>query len=209
MRPAAEETISLTSEQLAKRLRRAEDTKHTKWLKEHGFENEEAFVAFKTAAQERDKAAEEARLAELSELEQAREKLKQADAAREAAEAARQAAERAAEDTRFELHFRDLCKARGISNPTYALFLLDQKLSSSDDPDEPIDEAKFLDDLAADESQKAALGLVTPREGAATTIVPRTGPAPQPDGTEPPKSVLDMTPEEAKAEAAKLGIIMP
>jgi hypothetical protein len=198
------------SKALDARLDRARNNARSKLLKDAGFESEEQFAAFKQAADEQAKAAEEAKRAEMSEIERYKNDLEAANQATAEEKAKAEAATREAEDMRLELHLRQECAKRGIANTDYAIFLIDQKLGELGD-DEDLDEGKFLDDLVADETQKGALGFSAPppQEGVATTVAPQDGPPPPPDGPEGEKSALDMTPDELRAEASKHGFNLP
>ncbi len=206
----SEAIVFADSKALDARLDRARLNSRKKFLKEAGFESEEAFAAFKTAADEQAAAAEEARRSEMSEIERYKTDLEAANKATGEAQARAEAAEQAAEDVRLELHLRQQCAQRGIANVDYALFKIDQKLAEMPN-DEELDEGKFLDDLIADETQKGALGFVAPppQEGAANTAASQDGPAPPPEGDQGEKSALDMTADELRAEAAKYNIQMP
>jgi hypothetical protein len=208
--PPPDETITLTSAQLKDRLERAQTADRARWLKEHGFESEEAFKEQMKAAEEAAAAAAEAKRKEMSEIERYKADLEAANKATAEEKAKADAKAREAEDIRLELHLRQECAKRGIVNQDFAIYLINRKLAEMGE-DEQLDEGKFLDDLVADESQKSALGLVAPppQEGAATTVPPQNGPPPPPDGPQGEKSALDMTPEELRADAAKHGINMP
>jgi len=184
--PPAAELITLTSAQLDERLKRAQAVNHAKWLSDNGFENEEAFTAFKKSADDASAAADEATRQEMSDLGKARSDLETANAARAAAEARAKEAENAAEDARTEAHLRDEFAQRGFTNVDFAFHLVEQacaKLAKG----ETLDEAKFLDDLKKNEQQKLALGIpaTPPAEGVANTAPPQVIPPPAPGGSAP------------------------
>jgi len=171
--PPPPESITLTSTQLDERLKRAQSTDRARWLKEQGFESEEAFTARMKAFEESNAAAEEARRLEMSELEKYKADLATANAATTAAEAATKAANEDAKAARTEAHLRREFADRGIVNADYAFHLVDKAVAELAEG-ATLNEVEFLNGLVADETQKAALGMVAapPVEGLATTTPP-------------------------------------
>ena len=181
--PPAPETLTMTSTQLDERLKRAQSTDRARWLKEQGFESEEAFATKMKAFEDSTAAAEEAKRLEMTELEKYKTDLAAANEAKTAAEAATKLANEAAESARTEAHLRAEFANRGIVNAAYAFHLVNQAIAELDEG-ATLNEVEFLDKLVADETQKAALGMAVqpPAEGLATTTPPIVVTPPPPNG---------------------------
>lgn len=166
-------------------------------LKDLGFESPEAAKAAREKLAAMEKAEEERKLAEMTEID----RLKAQLAAKEAAEAAAKAA-LAAEQ--FTAKLERSCFAKGAKNTAFARFLVEQAKANAGGAD--IDVDAVLDAALKDESTKAALGIVTAPP--VVTVPPTTTPqnpqgvAPQPPpagNPSPAKSVKEMSPDEWRA----------
>lgn len=204
--PPAPETLTMTSEQLKERLERAQATARATFLKENGYESEEAFVAAKKAADEAAAALTEAERKEMSELEKYKADLAAEQAKTTEAEAKAAASEQAAVAARRESHLRSLFAQRGIVNADYAFHLVNKACGELAEGAQ-LNEESFLDGLIADEAQKAALGVPSapPAEGLATTTPPVVQ-TPPPPGAPPTTDALAMDRAAWEAHKKKHGI---
>jgi len=204
--PSEPEQISMPKEAFDKRLEQATRAGVASALKELGFEDAAAAKAFKAEAGKAAKAAEEARRAEMTELEKYKADVEAATLKTTEAEARAVAAEEDAEASRIEAHVSGLIAARGIGNPDYAFFKLEQACALLEEG-EDLDEANFLDQLVADEKQRAALGfeVADPTARPAETAAGKTGPDPIPAGPDGDFDAMTATPEEMRAHLQKLG----
>lgn len=197
------EKLSFTRETFNKRLEQAKTSAASSAWKELGFESREEALEFKKAADERAKAEQEAERAKMDELERYKADLAERDAKIAEAEAAREEAVQAAEAARVEAHLHRVFVDKGIKNPDYALFKLEQAVNALEGDDAELDENEFLDGLMADPVERAALGLEavaqqpgqSPKTPAQTTA-PTTKPNPrEPSGVQG-KHVSQMTADE-------------
>lgn len=158
-------------------------------------------------------AAEEARRAQMTEVE----RLKTDLAAKEA-----QAAEAmsTAEEAKLRAHLYQVFARRGIRNFDYGFWLITSKLAGMPDDAEPLDEEAFLEASAADPATRAALGIASAEVAAPPAAPPAypgvrpatTSPAtaapqpPAPNPAIPTKTAMDMTPAEWASFKQRLGL---
>lgn len=168
--------------------------------------DDEATIKARLEEQEKlAKAAEEAKRAQMTEID--RLKLEKQEAEARAA-----AAMSDAEEMRMRSHLHSVFAKKGIKNHEYGFFQVTSALARLGES-EQLDEDKFLDGLIADPAHKAALGIEGPPPDpvvrpATTTPVGTPPPAPPPAsgaGT-PPKSDMALSQEEWLAKKRALGI---
>jgi hypothetical protein len=135
-----------------------------------------------------------------------------------AANEAKTAAEARAEDLRVRNHRAGVFAKKGITNYDYGHFLIDQELKKLGDGGE-LDEDAFLDKLIGDKASAAALGIAPPPAAPSAGDQPPAAPAdtsptapgatPTPPGANPsipPKSAMDLSPEEWGRRKQELGL---
>lgn len=202
--PAAEPfAVFPDAESFQKRVER--ETK--KRLKDLGIDDVEQAKARLDAAAAAEKAAEEAKRAQMTEIERLR-----ADQAKAQADA-KEAMTRA-EEAEMRAHLHRVFAEEGIRNFDYGFFAVTRKLATIPE-DETLDERAYLRELAKDPTQAAALGIAPPPAQAApsaqrpATSTPVAGSAPLPPGAgapAPAKTAFDMSPAEWAAYKARNGI---
>jgi hypothetical protein len=200
------ETVSMPKDAFNKRLEQAQSAAVAKFLRDNGYDSTDAFTASQQAAAEQAKAAEEAKRAEMSEIEKYKTDLAAAQAKQAEMESALADQQKRAEALEMRNHLHNLCRERGIQNVEYAMFKISQAVDGLED-DAELNEVEYLDQLCADEAQKAALGLsvALPENRQATTTPPKSGPDPKPNQNEPPFDAMTATPEELAKRAQDLG----
>lgn len=178
-----------------------------KLFKEIGFESEEHAKQVLTERQEAEKKAKEQKRAEMTELERVRGDL---TTSQQDLKTLREENEQ----LKLDIHLGRLFSEKGIKNSDYARFKIAQKLEELPENEE-LDEAAFLDDLAKDPAQAAALGVSTTPPtppGNATkppTTRPNVGaPPPPPAGGpgQPPIDYAKMSQAEFAAFRASRGL---
>jgi hypothetical protein len=202
-------TLTLSQAAFNERLERAQKSAQKALLEDLGVKDPEELKAAFDAAKAAQAAAEEAKRKEMSEIERLQADLAALKEANASEAQARATAEKQAEALRVQNHLQQLFAERGIKNTKYAMFLVEQEKSKLEG-DNTLDEAKFLDDLAEDPSEAAALGLkaasdapTEPRD--ANTTNPRTGPDPAPDDGDGSFDAMSADPEALKKRLAQLG----
>lgn len=180
-------------------------------LKDLGFADVEEAKRVREEHVAQGKAAEEAKRAQMTEIERLRADLGDRDR--------RLAEEMAArEQAQMNAHLNEVFAEKGIKNRDYARFQIVNKLASMND-DEVLDERAFLDALATDPQQAVALGLAAPPSteqprvprlvGPTTSpgVHPGVPPAP-PAGGGGPKvpTAFDKSPEEFRREMQRRGV---
>ncbi len=199
--PVADEELKFSRTALNERLEQAKRSERKAFLISNGFKTEEEFAAFKTAAEQSSKAAQEAERAKLDELGRLKADLDAANKAVLAEKAAREASDAAAEAARTEAHLHSVFASKGIVATDYAFFKIEQALNALPDGQD-LDEGAFLDGLLKDPREAFALGIAgaaTPAVKPATTTAPATGPAPKTPVAAGDKHASQMTPEEFAA----------
>lgn len=199
------ENITLTREQLNKRLERAT---RSYLRKEVGVESADELKARLARVAELETREAEAKRAQMTELERLQSDLRAAQTAREAAEAA-------AEQARVDLHLTRVFAKHGVRNSDYATWRIMDKLGTLPETEE-LDEEAYLRELLSDPRERIALGV----EGLPEAPAPRTvavapttttpaGSAPKPPPPNPavvPKSAYDLSPQEWARRKAEMGI---
>jgi len=191
------------------------DREARKHLKELGVEDPSTLKATLAEYETFKKQAEEAKRAQMSEVERLRADLAAKDAA--AAEAMS-----AAEEAQLRAHLYQVFARHGVKNFDYGFWLITNKLAGLPDDAEALDEEAFLASAAQDPSMRAALGMEAPAPAAApvgappgvaglrpATTTPATSPAPTPPPVNPAipvKTAMDMTPGEWAAYKQRMGI---
>jgi len=202
----AEETVTLTSKQLADRMERAV---RSFLKKEIGIESADALKAEWSKKSNLEQAEEARRLSAMSEQQKLQEQLASERAAREAAESA-------AEQARVDLHLSRLYAKHGVLNADYATWRIMDRLNALPDGEE-LDEEQFLTGLLAHESERVALGAAARAPSAPepqrvavpanTTTPPGQAPrAPSANAAPPPKSAYDLSGQEWSRRKSELGI---
>lgn len=185
----------------------ARETK--KALAELGITDPDAVKGALEKAAALEKANEEAKRAQMSETERLRSEKAQADADR-----ARAMSD--AEEARMRASLFRKFAEKGVRNFDYGFFKVSSKLAEMGD-DEELDVPAYLDELAKDPTQAAALGFVVaapPPPPAAPTpanTAPRPPGAPPPpaplaNGAPGPKTAFEMNGDEWTRRKAQLGI---
>lgn len=178
-----------------------------KRLKDLGIDDPEQAKVRLDAAAALEKQAEEARRAQMSEVERLRTDLAEKERAATGAMSR-------AEEAEMKAHLYRVFAEKGIRNFDYGFFAITNKLASMPD-EETLDERAFLDELAKDPSQAVALGIAAPAPAAPptrpapVTSTPSGGfppTAPQPGAPAPAKTAFDMTPAEWTAFKSRNGI---
>lgn len=200
------ESISMPKDAFNKRLEQAQTAAIAKFLKAAGYDSPEAFAEAQKASANAIRAAEEAKRAEMSELEKFKTDLAAEQKKRTDLEASLAEQKRQTEALEFNQHIHKLCRERGIQNVDFAMFKISQAVENLEN-DAELNEIEFLDNLAKDEAQKAALGLSEPppKKVNANTTSPKTGPDPKPNDNEPPFNAMTATPEQIAARYRDLG----
>lgn len=170
-----------------------------------GFESPEAAKAAREKLAALEKAEEERKLAEMTEID----RLKAQLSAKEAAEAAAKAA---LEAEKFTARLERSCFAKGAKNTGYARFLVEQARSAAGGAEVDVD--AILDAALKDDASKAALGIATPAP-VVTTPATTTPTAPGSAAPVPPapgsgngvKSVKDMNPDEYAVWKRSMGLM--
>ena len=208
--PAAPESLTLTQDAFKERLTQAKRSASKSLLGELGFESVEQLQEWRSSADAAIKAEKERNRSKMSEIERLKEDFEAEKAARMADQAARAEAEKQAEALRVQNHLHGLFVSRGIKNTDYALFKVEQALSQLDDGQD-LDEVAFIDSLASNDMEKAALGLMTvapqaaPEQIAAQTAPSRLGPDPAPNAAEDDFDAMKASPEEMEKRLRALG----
>lgn len=179
-----------------------------KRLKDLGIDDPEQAKVRLDAAAALEKQAEEAKRAQMSEVERLRGDLAEKERAASGAMSR-------AEEAEMRAHLYRVFAEKGVRNFDYGYFAIERKLASMPD-DETLDERAFLDELAKDPSQAVALGIAAPPAAPAparlapVTSTPSSGgfppTAPQPGAPGPTKTAFDMTPAEWSQYKARNGI---
>lgn len=200
------EEITLPKAKFDDRLNRAEKSGRSKALKELGFNSIEEAIQFRKDFEKNQEAIEQARRAEMNEIERLKADIEQRDKEKEAleAKAAQDAFEREQAEMRGEI--LTACAERGITNTGYAMYLVEAAVEKMGDDDE-LDAGEFLDSQIKDDQNKVALGL----SGDPVQIPARTSTG----GEEPPPKAnedngefdaINATPEEMNAHLKALGV---
>jgi len=178
-----------------------------KRLKDLGIDDPDAAKTRLDQLAAMEKANEDAKRAQMSEIERLR-----ADQAKANADA--KAAMSRAEEAELRAHLHRVFAEEGVKNFDYGFFAVTRKLESIPE-DETLDERAFLRDLAKDPTQAAALGIAAPPAPPAppgqrpATSTPAAGTPPLPPGAgapAPAKTAFDMSPAEWAAYKARNGI---
>lgn len=184
---------------------RLEQAKRSAW-RELGFESAEQARQMRDQFAELQKAQEEAKRAEMSEIERYKADL-------EAQKLAAQQYQEQVAELRFQNDLNQACFSSGIKNTAYAQFLIQQEAAKME-PDAPVDMAALVSKFSADPTHQAALGIqVAPVavDTPATTTPATTSPGYQPGQNNAPANpvtdVMSMTPEQYRAhKLARFGV---
>lgn len=192
-----------TKEALEARLDRASRAELKRLF---GTDNTDTILARWAKIDEMERAEEERKRAEMSEIDRLKlEKQQEADRAKSLADQL--------EQEKLERHIATQCAAKGIKATGYASYLI-LRASEALPDGEQLDVGKFLDEQLKDGKTKAALDLQEPRTErvpapVSTNVDPETpAPPPPPPGHTPPaKDAMDMTPEEFRKHKESLGLL--
>jgi hypothetical protein len=197
--PSTVEDIRLPKSKFDDRLEQAKRAGVTEALKAIGFESVEAAQQFRTNAEQTQAAVDEARRAEMSELEQTKADLEAERAAKAELAAEKEQAELEAQQAQVRGQIVTACAQRGVKNTGFATYLIEEKLMKMGD-DDVLDEGEFLDDLLKDDNMKAALvGTAgAPVEIPATTST-TDGPPPKANQDNGEFDAMKASPEEMQA----------
>jgi hypothetical protein len=203
------ETMSMPKTAFDERLEQAGRSAVTRFLRSMGFGDAESLKAFKANAEEQAKSAEEAKRAEMSELEQAKTDLEAAQVAKAEATTTLESYKEEVLAAQTEARITRLGSERGVKDVEYLFFKVEQACDALED-EETLDEVKFIDDLIKDEKEAYKLGITgeppPPKKQAATTTQVQTGSDPQPDGGNSQIDAMKMSKEEFAALKANLGL---
>jgi hypothetical protein len=205
--PAPNDDVSLSREAFNARLQQAGRSAVKAMLGEVGFDDADAFKNFVETSKAAQAAEAERARKELSEIERAKKDIEAMNAILEGEKQRAAAAEAAAEAARLETAQARLFAEKGIKNHDYAALKLSKAKAALEDGADPIDEAKFLEDLAQDATEKAALGMgLPPTQEAPTTAHSKDGPDPKPAQKDGVFNAMTATPEQLARRMAELGL---
>lgn len=182
------------------------DREAKKALRELGIEDPQALKSILAEHESFKKAAEEAKRAQMSEVERLKADL-------DAKERLAQEAMSAAEEARFDAHIYRMCVKKGIRNHEYAKWMIANELSRLPE-DGQLDEEAYFETALSDATTRAALGVEPPPAPAVPVAKPPLntspyqGAAPVPGGVIPAKTVMDLSKDEWQNRKKALGVIV-
>jgi len=201
--PTSDDALSIPRSALEARLAQAKASGQKELLTTLGLKDADELKATLDAAKQAEEARAEAERAEMSEIQRLQADIDALKEKNSQEAVARAEAEQAAEELRVKNHLHSLFTAKGITNTAYAMFRVEQALGALEDGAE-LDEAAFVDELVADESQKAALGLAPDKRNANTTP-PKDGPDPKPKSDDGDFDAMTATPDEMAKRYRDIG----
>ncbi len=164
------EEITLPKTRFDERLNRAKNSGRADALKEAGFNSVEEAIQFRKDFEAAQKAADEAKRAEMNEIERLKADIEQRDREKTALEEEKAQAELASMQSKIREEILTACAEHGITNTSYAMFLVESAVENLENDDDELDPSTFLGEQIKDEKNKVAFGLSeTPVEVPAQT----------------------------------------
>lgn len=203
-----EEKLYFSKDAFNERLQRAQKTAQEKFLKEHGFNSADEFVAWKETNEKLNAEIEERKRSEMTELEKYKADLEAIQQEKTTLEQQAKQTELEREAAVIKAHLTKLCLDKGIKNTDYAFYKIENALNDLDENDE-LDEVAFLDKLMENEDEKKALGFSSAPIIKQANTSTKEGPDPKPQGKQEGYDALKASKEEHRARLEALGVYLP